>query len=114
MLTLIAGILTFSGFSGNTRLVIDQRAPKTEVGLGAIRKAGKRAISYRDALGYLNIDQATCFQLNWKTALLSFDNLVQVKLNRISLQPPFWSSTFCGRLTRMIPQNTDEEKPFTS
>lgn len=113
MLTLVLGIFTFSGFSVNTRSVVDQKATQTEVGIGIFRQAGGRSISFGKALGQLSVDRTPCPQLGWKVALLSFDNLIKVKLARIRAHPDFQRTICRCHLTRMIPQSSDEEEPFS-
>jgi len=114
MLTLVLGIFTFSGFAGTGRSVIDQKATQTEVGIRATRKVGGRVISFGDALVLFKSDKASCFQASWKMALLSFDNLMRVKLTRISLQVHFQPLAFYCCLPRMIPQSSDEEEQFSA
>jgi hypothetical protein len=110
MLTMFLGMVTFSGFSGNARSVVDQKATQTEVGISSVRTDENRTISFQDALGLFVIDQAFWLGPDWKMDLLLFDNLIRVKLARISLQPPF--QPICHRyLTKTIPQSSDEEEP---
>ncbi len=111
MLTLVLGILTFFG---NARSVIDPKPTQTEVEISNSRKAGNRAISYQDALGLFRVDQAPCFRLSWKEALLSFNNLMQVKLVLVNVQQGFQPPILYYCLTRMLPQSSDEEEPFSA
>jgi hypothetical protein len=111
MLTLVLGIFTFFG---NARSVIDPKPTQTEVEISNSRKAGNRTISYKDALGLLRVDQALCFQLSWKGALLSFNNLMQVKLAMVNVRQGFQPPILYYCLTRMLPQSSDEEEPFSA
>lgn len=111
VLTLFVGVFT-SVFSGNSRSVIDQKVTKTEASITAARKTIKRTISYYRALGLIKVESALYFQLSWKMARLTFDNLTLAKFARLSLRPPLRSSVFSRHLTKMIPHSTDEEKPF--
>lgn len=114
MLTLVMGILTFSGFSGNTRSIVAQKATQTEVGRCSSPEAGYRTISFQYALSLHRLEPACWHQNDWKMALLSFDNLMQVKLASIGRGPCPKRPIFCSHLTRMIPQSSDEEEPFSA
>jgi hypothetical protein len=114
MLTLLVGIFTFSGFSSAARSVIDQKAVQTEAHISTARKADVKAISFAGALRLSKHHQASGFQLSWKMALISFDNLMQVKLAGISSKPRFRCPVQCCHFTKMPPQGSSEEEPFSA
>ncbi|HWW40783.1 hypothetical protein [Pedobacter sp.] len=111
MLTLVLGILTFFG---NARSVIDPKPTQTEVEISNFGKAGNRTISYQHALDLLRGDQARCFRLSWNEALLSFNNLIQVKLALVNVRQGFQPPILYYYLTRILPQSSDEEEPFSA